>query len=173
MSRGGELLGMISTHWKECHHPSERDLRMFDILSRLAADLIERARQDEEARRREERLRILTQLLTDVPWQARSDGAFGELQLAWENYTGQSWDQHAGHGWFDAIHPDDRATVQTSWATACFDASSYECRARLWHAPSEDYRDCLIRATPIRNDDGTVREWVGSCTDMSARVKPA
>ena len=63
--------------------------------------------------------------------------------------------------------------MQTSWATACFDASSYECRARLWHAPSEDYRDCLIRATPIRNDDGTVREWVGSCTDMSARVKPA
>ena len=173
ISRGGELVGMITTHWKECHEPSERDLRLFDILARLAADLIERTKQDEEARRREERLRILTQLLTDVPWQARSDGAFGELQHAWENYTGQSWDQHAGHGWFDAIHPDDRATVQTSWATACFDASSYECRARLWHAPSEGYRDCLIRATPIRNDDGTVREWVGSCTDMSARVKPA
>jgi PAS domain S-box-containing protein len=167
-SRNGELVGMISTHWKTCHQPSERDLRLLDILARLAADLIERTRQDEEARRREERLRILTQLLTDVPWQARSDGAFGDLQLAWENYTGQSWDQYAGHGWFDAIHPDDRAAVQTSWAAACFDASGYECRARLWHAPSGDYRQCLIRATPIRNEDGTVREWVGSCTDESA-----
>jgi PAS domain-containing protein len=98
---------MISTHWKECHEPSERELRMFDILARLAADLIERTRHEEEARRREERLRILTQLLTDVPWQARGDGAFGDLQLAWENFTGQSWDQYAGHGWFDAIHPDD------------------------------------------------------------------
>lgn len=171
VSRNGELVGMISTHWKQCHEPSERDLRMLDILARLAADLIERTRHDEEARRREERLRILTQLLTDVPWQARNDGAFGELQLAWENYTGQSWDQHAGHGWFDAIHPDDRATVQTSWATACFDASSYECRARLWHAPSGDYRECLIRATPIRHEDGSVREWVGSCTDMSASLR--
>ncbi|HEX6395866.1 MAG TPA: GAF domain-containing protein [Steroidobacteraceae bacterium] len=172
ISRGGELVGMISTHWRQCHQPSERDLRMLDILARLAADLIERTRQDEEARRREERLRILTQLLTDVPWQARGDGAFGELQHAWENYTGQSWDQHAGHGWFDAIHPDDRAKVQTSWSTACFDASSYECRARLWHAPSDGYRDCLIRATPIRNDDGTVREWVGSCTDIGAALRP-
>lgn len=173
MSRDGQLVGMISTHWKECHEPAERELRMLDILARFAADLIERTRHDEEAQRREERLRILTQLLTDVPWQARSDGAFGELQLAWENYTGQSWDQHAGHGWFAAIHPDDRARVQTSWAAACFDASGYECRARLWHAPSADYREVLIRATPIRNEDGSVREWVGSCTDVSACVRSA
>jgi PAS domain S-box-containing protein len=173
ISRGGELVGMISTHWKESHQPTGRDLRLLDILARLAADLIERTRQDEEARRREERLRILTQLLTDVPWQARSDGAFGELQLAWENYTGQSWDQYAGHGWFEAIHPDDRAAVQSSWSAACFDASNYECRARLWHAPSSNYRQCLIRATPIRNEDGTVREWVGSCTDVAPGLRQA
>jgi PAS domain S-box-containing protein len=168
LSRGGELVGMISTHWKQPHEPSERDLRLLDILARLAADLIERTTHDEEARRREERLRILTQLLTDVPWQARHDGAFGELQLAWENYTGQSWDQYAGHGWFDAIHPDDRAIVQSSWSAACFDASGYEREARIWHAPSGEFRRCLIRATPIRNDDGTVREWVGSCTDLQS-----
>jgi len=168
ISRVGELVGMISTHWKQPHTPSERDLRLLDILARLAADLIERKTQDEETRRREERLRTLTQLLTDVPWQARSDGAFAELQVAWENYTGQTWDHHAGHGWFDAFHPDDREAVRTSWAAACFEAHSYECQARLWHAPSSDYRRCLIRATPIRNEDGTVREWVGSCTDVHA-----
>ena len=109
LSRRGDLVGMISTHWKENHEPSERDLRLLDILARLAADLIERKTQDEELRRREERLRALTQLLTDVPWQARADGAFAQLQPAWENYTGQTWDAHAGHGWFEAIHSEDRA----------------------------------------------------------------
>jgi GAF domain-containing protein len=168
ISRRGELVGMLSTHWQECHEPTERELRLMDILARLAADLIERRLHDEEAIRREERLRILNQLLTDVPWQARCDGAFGELQHAWENYTGQSWDQHAGHGWFAAIHPDDRADVQTSWAAACFDATSYAREARLWHAPTNQFRRCLIRATPIRNEDGTVREWVGSCTEVQA-----
>lgn len=166
ISRSGELVGMITTHWKACHTPSERELRQLDILARLAADLIERKTQDEEARRREERLRILTQLLTDVPWQARTDGAFVELQLAWENYTGQSWDQHSGHGWIDAFHEDDRGTVRATWAAACFEASGYECRARLWNARGGQYRHCLVRATPIRNDDGSVREWVGSCTDL-------
>jgi PAS domain S-box-containing protein len=166
LSRHGELVGMITTHWKQPHSPTERDLRLLDILARLAADLIERKLHDEEARRREERLRILNQLLTDIPWQSRADGAFGELQHAWENYTGQSWDQHAGHGWFDAIHPDDRSTVQATWAAACFDSSGYRCKARLWHAASGNHRECLIRATPIRNDDGSVREWVGSCTEI-------
>jgi PAS domain S-box-containing protein len=166
VSRTGELVGMISTHWTRVHEPAERELRQLDILARLAADLIERKMHDEEARRREERLRILTQLLTDVPWQSRSDGAFAELQPAWENYTGQSWDQHAGHGWFDAIHPEDRSAVQASWAAACFEASGYECTARLWHARSQQHRACVIRATPIRNEDGSVREWVGSCTEV-------
>jgi GAF domain-containing protein len=166
LSRRGELVGMISTHWKKPHEPSERDLRLLDILARLAADLIERKTEDEELRRREERLRALTQLLTEVPWQARPDGAFAELQPGWENYTGQSWDAHAGHGWFDAIHAEDRGTVQASWSAACFAAQPYECAARLWHAPSQTYRRCTIRATPIRNEDGTVREWVGACTEV-------
>ncbi|WP_163467772.1 GAF domain-containing protein, partial [Klebsiella michiganensis] len=40
-SRGGKLLGMISTHWNVPHQPSERDLRLLDILARQAADLLE------------------------------------------------------------------------------------------------------------------------------------
>ncbi len=167
MSRRGALVGMLSTHWKRCHQPPERDLRLLDILARLAADLIERKTQDEDLRRREERLRTLTHLLTDVPWQARHDGAFAELQPAWENFTGQTLDAHSGHGWFDAIHPDDRVAVQSSWSMACFHAHPYECQARLWHAGSGAYRLCVIRATPIRNEDGSLREWVGACTDIS------
>ena len=41
-SRAGRLLGMISTHWRNPHQPSERDLRLLDVLARQAADLIER-----------------------------------------------------------------------------------------------------------------------------------
>jgi PAS domain S-box-containing protein len=169
LSRSGQLVGMISTHWKETHEPSERDLRLFDILARLAADLIERKRHEEDLRRREERSRTLTQLLTDVPWTARGDGAFDSLQPAWENYTGQSWDAHAGHGWFEAIHAADRDAVRASWASACFEARPYEFGARLWHAPSKQYRHCIIRATPILNEDGSLREWVGACMDANAR----
>jgi PAS domain S-box-containing protein len=56
-SRSGNIVGMISTHWRKPHEPSERDLRIFDILARQAADLIERRRAEEALRESREQLR--------------------------------------------------------------------------------------------------------------------
>jgi signal transduction histidine kinase len=49
-SRGGALVGAISTYWREPHDPAERDLRLLDILARQAADLIESKRAQESLR---------------------------------------------------------------------------------------------------------------------------
>src|SRR5262249_40032161 len=38
LSRSGQLLGMISTHWRQPHQPAERALRLLDVLARQAAD---------------------------------------------------------------------------------------------------------------------------------------
>nr|WP_100253300.1 ATP-binding protein [Methylobacterium sp. UNC300MFChir4.1] len=57
LSRDGGLLGMISTHWVEPHEPTDRDLRLLDILARQAADLLERTMAEEALRASEERLR--------------------------------------------------------------------------------------------------------------------
>lgn len=42
LSRSGHLVGMLSTHWRNPHRPSERDLSLLDVLVRQAADLIDR-----------------------------------------------------------------------------------------------------------------------------------
>ena len=62
-SRDGRLLGMISTHWSAPHQPSERDLRLLDILARQAADLLERTIADEALRDAEAQLRALNETL--------------------------------------------------------------------------------------------------------------
>lgn len=40
-TRSGKIIGMVSTHWRDHHRPSERELRFLDLLARQAADLIE------------------------------------------------------------------------------------------------------------------------------------
>ena len=57
VSRSGQLLGMISTHWREPHQPTERALRRLDVLARQAADLIERSRTEAALRESNEQLR--------------------------------------------------------------------------------------------------------------------
>jgi PAS domain S-box-containing protein len=46
VSRSGKVLGMFSTHYRTPRRPSERDLRLLDVLARQAADLIERKRSE-------------------------------------------------------------------------------------------------------------------------------
>jgi signal transduction histidine kinase/ActR/RegA family two-component response regulator len=65
ISRSGRLLGMISTHWRQPHEPSEADLRLFDVLARQAADLIERVQAQEALRESEARLRELNHVLEE------------------------------------------------------------------------------------------------------------
>jgi signal transduction histidine kinase len=45
-TREGRVIGMISTHWSQVHVPEERQLRLFDILARQAADFFERRRAE-------------------------------------------------------------------------------------------------------------------------------
>jgi signal transduction histidine kinase len=75
MSRGGHLLGMISTHWAEPHQPSRRDLRLLDILARQAADLLERTAAEEALRARERELDRTCSILRETEEQQRRTAA--------------------------------------------------------------------------------------------------
>jgi len=170
-SRDGQLLGMISTHWHTPHTPAENDLRLFDILARQAADLMERKQTAEALRESEERFRSLVSVITDVTWVADAAGAFITPQSEWEAYTGQTWEQHRGFGWVGALHPDDRERVKEIWNEACADAKIYQSEGRLWHAPTQDWRHFIAKATPLLDGDGSVREWVGTYTDIDDRKR--
>ncbi len=71
IARGGNIVGMISTHWRTPHQPSERDFRLFDILVRQAADLIERTRREEELAERAALLDLSTDAIIVRDLQGR------------------------------------------------------------------------------------------------------
>jgi PAS domain S-box-containing protein len=54
---------MISTHWRQPHQPSERALRLLDVLARQTADLVERSRAETALRESEERSRRLASIV--------------------------------------------------------------------------------------------------------------
>jgi PAS domain S-box-containing protein len=63
VSRSGQLLGMISTHWREPGQPTERALRRLDVLARQAADLIERGKAEATLRESNEQLLRLASIV--------------------------------------------------------------------------------------------------------------
>jgi GAF domain-containing protein len=56
-SRSDEVLGMISSHFRQPHRPSEHELRFIDLYANLAAEFIERQRASDALSASENRLR--------------------------------------------------------------------------------------------------------------------
>jgi PAS domain S-box-containing protein len=91
-SRTGDPLGMISTHWRHPHAPTDDDFRLFDVLARQAADLIERARAEEAIRLSEEKYRSLFESMGEAFYLIEivrdKDGRPADLLYLDENAAG-------------------------------------------------------------------------------------
>jgi PAS domain S-box-containing protein len=172
-SAQSKVLATFTVYYREPREPSVRDRQMMAFISRTVTLAIERRQAEATLRQSEERYRTLTSVITDVPWTTDAQGAFITEQPAWMQYTGQTWQESRGFGWSNALHPDDREAVIAIWKRACETRSLYEAKGRLWHAPTQQYRHFVARATPLRSDDGDCREWVGSCTDVHEHVLAA
>ena len=115
----------------------------------------------------EERYRALATANSLGEWRATASGDIVEADF-WGAFTGQSPAERQGSGWILAIHPDDVASVTATWREALRIGSATEFSYRARHNSGE-YRWVLTKAVPIKNPDGSVREWVGTDEDIQAR----
>jgi PAS domain S-box-containing protein len=108
ISRSGNLVGMISTHWKQPHQPSDRDLRMFDVLARQAADLIEHNLAVGALRESEERYRgTFANAAIGIGRVAFHNATWIEVNEALCRLVGYSREEMQRTPWPDITHPDD------------------------------------------------------------------
>ncbi len=138
-----------------------------DVAGLVVTDVTVRKRADRRVKESEERFRALVNSTASIIWVSNADGAFDREQSRWMAFTGQSPQQHIGNGWVDAIHPDDRAAVLAAWEDALREHTTYRMEHRLRRADGA-WRVMEAMAVPLK-EDGAVREWVGTQTDITER----
>lgn len=143
--------------------------------STIAYDTTERKRARLAVQQSEERYRSLVAATTSIVWLADGEGRFIAPQASWERYTAQSWPACQGFGWTEMLHPEDRTQMLVDLHNAIHMGALFEDTVRLWHAESRQFRYCVLRAVPVLKSDQSVREWVGTITDVddSARAETA
>ena len=132
-------------------------------------DVSDQRAAEERMRRSEERFRTVLDASAAIIWNTAATGEFEWTQPRWTAFTGQSFEQLRGWGWLDAVHPDDRARITEVWQRALQDRSPYEVDHRLRRADG-DWRYMEAHAVPILNEDGSIREWIGTHTDVTDRT---
>ena len=133
----------------------------------VVTDITQRKRAERRLRDSEERYRTLIQTSAAMVWTATPEGAFTGLQASWEGFTGQGREQSTGMGWLDVIHPEDREQAEHGWREAVAAVRTYAADYRVRRADGA-WRSMDVRAVAITDDD-TVREWVGTHTDITER----
>jgi PAS domain S-box-containing protein len=129
-------------------------------------DITERMASEETLRLSEERFRSLVSTSSQMVWTSDSDGMIIEDSPTWRAFTGQTYEDWKGAGWLDAVHPDDRARAEHAWRASVASKTIYQVDYRVRRADGE-YRWTSVRAVPLRHHDGSVREWIGTNTDVT------
>ena len=105
-----------------------------------------------------------------IVWMASPDGATTYFNQQGTEYTGRTRETNYGWNWVTLVHPDDAERARDGWEVAARSetefALDYRIRrfdgAFLWHA---------VRARPSRGPDGRVQLWIGTATDIDARIR--
>jgi len=149
---------------------NENDSRMATAFAELAAIALVQKRFEETLRESEIRYRSYIEVTGQLGWTTNADGEVVEDLPSWRQFTGQSKDEIKGWGWSKAIHPDDLDYAARVWRNSVAGMNSYEVEYRIRRYDGI-YRHFLARGMPVFEDDGTVREWVGTCIDITERRK--
>lgn len=115
----------------------------------------------------EERYRSLVIATSQIVWTTDAQGQVEDIP-DWRAYTGQSLSEIRGWGWLEALHPEDRQRTALIWNHVVQTRSLYETEYRI-RAKDGSYRYFSTRGVPVIASNGSIREWVGTCTDITER----
>jgi PAS domain S-box-containing protein len=136
-----------------------------------AKRILEREAALEQAlRESEERYRALALATDQIVWRCDAAGNNVWSSDSWQRILGRKTDEAKGRGWLDFVHPDDRARVAQSWQESLKAGREYHSEYRL-RLRDASYRYFDVRGVPVRNPDGTVREWIGANFDITERKR--
>ena len=117
-------------------------------------------------------VRTVVNAIPQMVWSTKPDGSHDFFNARWYEVTGTPPGSTDGEGWADVFHPDDQPATWARWNRSLATGEPYEVEYRLRRRDGQ-YRWVLGRALPLRDSDGRIVRWFGTCTDIDERRRLA
>jgi PAS domain S-box-containing protein len=140
------------------------DGRVVEVML-IHEDVTERLLADRQLRASEAQFRTIADAMPQMVWSTLPDGYHDYYNRQWYEFTGMPPGSTDGDAWNGMFHPEDGPRAWEVWRRCLETGDRYEIEYRLRHRSGE-YRWVLGRALPVRNDEGGIVRWMGTCTDI-------
>ncbi|MFN3725663.1 MAG: PAS domain-containing protein [Allosphingosinicella sp.] len=131
----------------------------------LFIDITEAKAVEVQLRESEGKYHAIANSVDQLIWSTRSDGYHDYYNHRWYQYTGMPEGSTDGEEWNGMFHPDDQERAWAVWRHSLATGEPYEIEYRLRHR-SGQYRWVIGRAQCVRDEDGRISRWFGTCTDI-------
>jgi PAS domain S-box-containing protein len=131
----------------------------------FVVDLTRQRAAEAALREREQRFRLLAETLPELVWVTDPVGSLTYLNQRFLDYCGIPPDEMVGFDWRRFLHPEEVEHVVGRWRQTVATGEPYLIALQMRREDGV-YRHFLARALPMRNDEGQIERWVGSCTDV-------
>jgi PAS domain S-box-containing protein len=115
-------------------------------------------------------LKLIIDTIPALAWSARPDGSVEYFSQYYLDFIGLTTAQAADWGWTAAVHPDDADGLEAAWRRTIASGVPGEAEGRLRRHDGE-YRWFLLRANPLRDEQGAIVKWYGVNTDIEDRKR--
>jgi PAS domain S-box-containing protein len=134
------------------------------------SDVTDRHRAEAALRESEARFEAIANSVDQMIWSTRPDGFHDYFNDRWYEFTGAPHGSTDGEGWSQLFNPEDQERTWEVWRHSLETGEPYHIEYRLRHH-SGDYRWVLGRAQCVRDTDGRITRWFGTCTDIQQIVE--
>ncbi|AYA37560.1 PAS domain S-box protein [Hymenobacter oligotrophus] len=118
-----------------------------------------------ETRRQQEEFRFLAEFIPQLVWATDAAGQQQYANGRWHRYTGQAPAEAAPRSWTAFLHPTEAAAAEQHWQDSLRSGMPYKAECRIGN-PEGHYRWYLVQALPLRDGNGSITRWFGTCTDI-------
>ncbi|WP_226635309.1 PAS domain-containing protein [Brevundimonas poindexterae] len=145
--------------------PTELQLKALEVLADQVMTQLNLRRALKHQQRSEAEFRAIADSMPQMVWSTLPDGHHDYYNARWYEFTGVPPGSTDGEGWNDMFHPEDQERAWERWRHSLATGDPYEIEYRLRRHDGV-YCWTLGRAMPVRDAEGRIVRWFGTCTDI-------